>query len=158
MVRPRFSPAPDHRHGPASINPVETCLCAVYELEEQTGRPPRKIDISRYLGITPSSITQRVTQLEEEGLLQQSWERTVQLTGSGQEIATVVIRKQRIVEHLLVALIGLDPESARDEARRWRHVVGDRAERKVFELMHRPTVSPLGDAIPGLEHLRHPVA
>jgi DtxR family Mn-dependent transcriptional regulator len=52
-----------------------------------------------------------------------------------------------------VNVIGLEYEVAHVEACRWEHVISDTVERKLYELLGKPTVSPYGNAIPGLDAL-----
>jgi DtxR family Mn-dependent transcriptional regulator len=61
------------------------------------------------------------------------------------------MRKHRLAELLLVNVIGLPYEAAHEEACRWEHVMSDAVEQRVYELLGRPTRSPYGNPIPGLE-------
>jgi DtxR family Mn-dependent transcriptional regulator len=63
------------------------------------------------------------------------------------------MRKHRLAELLLVNVIGMPYEDAHDEACRWEHVMSNDVERRVFELLGRPTRSPYGNPIPGLAEL-----
>jgi DtxR family Mn-dependent transcriptional regulator len=66
------------------------------------------------------------------------------------------MRKHRLAELLLVNVIGMPYEEAHEEACRWEHVMSDSVERKVYELLNKPTRSPYGNPIPGLEVLGLP--
>ena len=48
------------------------------------------------------------------------------------------MRKHRLAERLLVDVIGLEWEYVHDEACRWEHVMSERVERKLLELLDRP--------------------
>jgi DtxR family Mn-dependent transcriptional regulator len=61
------------------------------------------------------------------------------------------MRKHRLAELLLVNVIGLPYEEAHDEACRWEHVMSESVEKRVYELLGRPTRSPYGNPIPGLD-------
>jgi DtxR family Mn-dependent transcriptional regulator len=63
------------------------------------------------------------------------------------------MRKHRLAELLLVNVIGMPYEEAHEEACRWEHVMSDTVEKKVYELLNRPTRSPYGNPIPGLDAL-----
>jgi DtxR family Mn-dependent transcriptional regulator len=80
-------------------------------------------------------------------------DRHLLLTGSGRAHAVAVMRKHRLAELLLVNVIGMPYEDAHDEACRWEHVMSDDVERRVFQLLGRPTRSPYGNPIPGLAEL-----
>src|SRR3712207_9337259 len=63
------------------------------------------------------------------------------------------MRKHRLAERLLIDVIGLEWEFVHDEACRWEHVMSERVERKLLEILDHPTQSPYGNPIPGLEEL-----
>ena len=63
------------------------------------------------------------------------------------------MRKHRLAELLLVNVIGMPYEEAHEEACRWEHVMSDAVEQKVYDLLNRPTRSPYGNPIPGLDAL-----
>jgi DtxR family Mn-dependent transcriptional regulator len=63
------------------------------------------------------------------------------------------MRKHRLAELLLVNVIGLPYEAAHEEACRWEHVMSEAVEQRVYELLGRPTRSPYGNPIPGLDEL-----
>jgi DtxR family Mn-dependent transcriptional regulator len=50
-------------------------------------------------------------------------------------------------------VIGLDWAYVHEEACRWEHVMSERVERRIFEMLDHPTVSPYGNPIPGLADL-----
>jgi len=63
------------------------------------------------------------------------------------------MRKHRLAERLLSDVIGLEWEFVHDEACRWEHVMSERVERKILEMLDHPTESPYGNPIPGLDEL-----
>jgi DtxR family Mn-dependent transcriptional regulator len=91
--------------------------------------------------------------MERDGLLHVSGDRHLQLTDEGRHRAVAVMRKHRLAELLLVNVIGLEYEVAHVEACRWEHVISDTVELKLYELLGKPTVSPYGNVIPGLDAL-----
>jgi DtxR family Mn-dependent transcriptional regulator len=91
--------------------------------------------------------------MERDNLVTVHGDRHLELTGEGRHRAVAVMRKHRLAELLLVNVIGLEYESAHAEACRWEHVMSDEVERKVYELLGRPDVSPYGNRIPGLSEL-----
>jgi DtxR family transcriptional regulator, Mn-dependent transcriptional regulator len=130
------------------IDSTEMYLRTVLELEEE-GIPPLRARLSERLGLSAPSISEGVARLEQQGLLRLAEDRTVQLTDAGREWATHVMRKHRLAERLLADVIGLDPQYIHEEACRWEHVISDRVEEKLAELLGNPTTSPYGNPIPG---------
>ena len=138
------------------IDSAEMYLRTVLELEEE-GIPSLRARLAERLRLSAPSISEGVTRLEEQGLLRLADDRTVQLTDVGREKATHVMRKHRLAERLLADVIGLDREYIHEEACRWEHVISDRVEDKLAELLGNPTTSPYGNPIPGTSDDAEPI-
>src|SRR5690348_16232256 len=89
--------------------------------------------------------------MERDGLVTVEGDRHLHLTPLGRSHAVAVMRKHRLAELLLVNVIGMPYEEAHDEACRWEHVMSESVEQRVYELLGRPTRSPYGNPIPGLD-------
>jgi DtxR family Mn-dependent transcriptional regulator len=63
------------------------------------------------------------------------------------------MRKHRLAERLLTDVIGLDWSYVHEEACRWEHVMSDRVEKRLVELLDHPRYSPYGNPIPGMAEL-----
>lgn len=134
------------------IDTTEMYLRTILELIEE-GQVPLRARIAERLGQSGPTVSQTVARMERDGLLVVGGDRHLQLTTEGQQRAVTVMRRHRLAECLLVDVIGLDWEHVHEEACRWEHVMSDQVERKVFELLGRPTMSPYGNPIPGLTDL-----
>ncbi|MEX2486939.1 MAG: iron dependent repressor, metal binding and dimerization domain protein, partial [Nitriliruptoraceae bacterium] len=132
------------------IDSTEMYLRTVLELEEE-GIPALRARLSERLNLSAPSVSEGVARLEEQGLLKLAADRTVRLTDTGRDKALHVMRKHRLAERLLADVIGLDPAYIHDEACRWEHVISDRVEEKIADLLGNPTTSPYGNPIPGAE-------
>ena len=75
------------------------------------------------------------------------------MTDEGRQKAVEVMRKHRLAERLLSDIIGLDLEYVHEEACRWEHVMSDKVEKRILQMLNEPKFSPYGNAIPGLEEL-----
>jgi DtxR family Mn-dependent transcriptional regulator len=134
------------------IDTTEMYLRTILELEEE-GVVPLRARIAERLHQSGPTVSQTVARMERAGLLHVSGDRQLQLSEEGRSRAVAVMRKHRLAELLLVNVIGLEYEVAHVEACRWEHVISDTVERKLYELLGKPTVSPYGNAIPGLDAL-----
>jgi DtxR family Mn-dependent transcriptional regulator len=132
------------------IDSTEMYLRTVLELEEE-GIPPLRARVAERLGLSAPSVSEGVARLAEQGLLTLDEDRLVGLTDRGREWAMSVMRKHRLAERLLADVIGLDPAFIHDEACRWEHVISDRVEARIAELLGNPTTSPYGNPIPGTD-------
>jgi DtxR family transcriptional regulator, Mn-dependent transcriptional regulator len=130
------------------IDSTEMYLRIVLELEEE-GVPALRARVAERLNLSAPSVSEGVSRLEEQGLLRLTEDRTVALTDRGREWASSVMRKHRLAERLLADVIGLDPALIHEEACRWEHVISDRVEARIAELLGNPTTSPYGNPIPG---------
>jgi DtxR family Mn-dependent transcriptional regulator len=134
------------------IDTTEMYLRTILELEEE-GVVPLRARIAERLHQSGPTVSQTVARMERDGLLHVSGDRHLQLSDAGRQRAVAVMRKHRLAELLLVNVIGLEYEVAHVEACRWEHVISDTVELKLYELLGKPTVSPYGNAIPGLDAL-----
>jgi DtxR family Mn-dependent transcriptional regulator len=134
------------------IDTTEMYLRTVLELEEE-GVTPLRARIAERLHQSGPTVSQTVARMERDGLVTVEGDRHLELTSTGRQRAVAVMRKHRLAELLLVNVIGLEYESAHAEACRWEHVMSDEVERKVYQLLGRPKVSPYGNRIPGLWEL-----
>ncbi len=134
------------------IDTTEMYLRTVYELEEEGVRPMRA-RIAERLGQSGPTVSQTVARLERDGLLTLQDDRHLEFTAAGRAMAVRVMRKHRLAECMLVDIIGLPWEVVHAEACRWEHVMSEAVERRLVELLGRPTHSPYGNPIPGLADL-----
>lgn len=134
------------------IDTTEMYLRTVFELEEE-GIVPLRARIAERLGHSGPTVSQTVARMERDGLLVVSADRHLELTEKGRALATRVMRKHRLAELLLVDVIGLEWEYVHEEACRWEHVMSERVERKIVNMLGGVKESPYGNPIPGLEEL-----
>jgi DtxR family Mn-dependent transcriptional regulator len=137
------------------VDTTEMYLRTILELEEE-GVPPLRARIAERLHQSGPTVSQTVARMERDGLLTVEGDRHLVLTAAGRVAAVAVMRKHRLAELLLVNVIGMPYEEAHEEACRWEHVMSDSVEKKVYELLNRPTRSPYGNPIPGLDKLGSP--
>ena len=134
------------------IDTTEMYLRTIYELAEE-GIIPLRARIAERLGHSGPTVSQTIARMERDGLVIISGDRHLELTTDGRTKAMRVMRKHRLAERLLTDVIGLEWEFVHDEACRWEHVMSDRVEKRILELLDSPSVSPYGNPIPGLREL-----
>ncbi len=134
------------------IDTTEMYLRTILELEEENIVPLRA-RISERLRHSGPTVSQTIGRMERDGLVVVTGDRHLELTARGRQKAVHVMRKHRLAERLLSDVIGLEWEYVHEEACRWEHVMSERVELKILELLGSPTESPYGNPIPGLEEL-----
>ncbi|WP_062213309.1 metal-dependent transcriptional regulator [Demequina oxidasica] len=134
------------------IDTTEMYLRTIYELIED-GVTPMRARIAEQLGHAGPTVSQTIARMERDGLVIVSGDRHLELTAEGEAIAVRVMRKHRLAELLLTDVVGLELPYVHEEACRWEHVMSDRVERRLLEILGNPQVSPYGNPIPGLAEL-----
>ena len=125
----------------------EDYLKALYLLHgDQRAVPTR--DLAQRLGISSPSVSEMVTRLTAQGLVEHDRYRGQQLTKEGRKVALELVRHHRLLEMFLVQVLGYSWDEVHDEAERLEHVMSDRMEQRIFELLGRPELDPHGHAIP----------
>lgn len=132
------------------IDTTEMYLRTILELEEE-GIIALRARIAERLRHSGPTVSQTIGRMERDGLVVVTGDRHLELTEHGRGRAIGVMRKHRLAERLLFDVIGLDWAYVHDEACRWEHVMSERVERRLYDLLERPTESPYGNPIPGLE-------
>jgi DtxR family transcriptional regulator, Mn-dependent transcriptional regulator len=134
------------------IDTTEMYLRTIFELEEE-GIVPLRARIAERLSQSGPTVSQTVARMERDALLRVEGDRHLELTDSGRDLATRVMRKHRLAECLLVNVIGLPWEDVHIEACRWEHVMSEEVERRLVALLDNPQSCPHGNPIPGLDEL-----
>ena len=127
-------------------------LRTILELEEE-GVTPLRARIAERLHQSGPTVSQTVNRMERDGLVTVEGDRHLHLTALGRSHAVAVMRKHRLAELLLVNVIGMPYEDAHDEACRWEHVMSEAVEQRVYQLLGKPSRSPYGNPIPGLDEI-----
>src|SRR2546422_11184109 len=113
-------------------------------------RPVPTRDLAHRLGISSPSVSEMVTRLSAQGLVEHDRYRGQQLTREGRKIALELVRHHRLLEMFLVQVLGYRWDEVHEEAERLEHVISERMEQRIFELLGRPELDPHGHAIPSV--------
>jgi len=124
-------------------------LKALYQLHGDQ-RPVPTRELAQRLGISSPSVSEMVTRLSSQGLVEHDRYRGQQLTREGRKVALELVRHHRLLEMFLVDVLGYTWDEVHDEAERLEHVISERMEARIFELLGRPELDPHGHAIPSL--------
>src|SRR6266705_3920671 len=125
----------------------EDYLKALYLLRGDQ-RPVPTRELAQRLGISSPSVSEMVARLTGQGLVEHDRYRGQQLTKEGRKVALELVRHHRLLEMFLVQVLGYTWDEVHDEAERLEHVMSERMEQRIFELLGRPELDPHGHAIP----------
>jgi len=113
-------------------------------------RPVPTGDLAQRLGISSPSVSEMVARLGAHGLVEHDRYRGQQLTREGRKVALELVRHHRLLEMFLVQVLGYSLDEGHEEAERLEHVISERMEARIFELLGRPELDPHGHPIPTL--------
>jgi DtxR family Mn-dependent transcriptional regulator len=132
-------------------------LKALYQLRGDQ-RPVPTRDLAQRLGISSPSVSEMVSRLTAQGLVEHDRYRGQQLTTEGRRVALELVRHHRLLEMFLVKVLGYRWDEVHDEAERLEHVISERMEQRIFDLLGRPELDPHGHPIPTLAGKVRPVS
>src|SRR5258707_13218039 len=135
----------------------EDYVKALYKLHGDS-RPVPTRELAQRLGISSPSVSEMVTSLSAQGLVEHDRYRGQQLTGEGREIAVELVRHHRLLEMFLVQVLGYSWDEVHEEAERLEHVISELMEQRIFDLLGRPELDPHGHPIPTLAGKVRPVS
>src|SRR2546428_8880771 len=98
----------------------EDYLKALYHLHGDT-RPVPTRELAQRLGISSPSVSEMVTRLTAQGLVEHDRYRGQQLTRDARTVALELVRHHRLLEMFLVRVLGYSWDEDHDKAERRRH-------------------------------------
>ncbi len=110
--------------------------------------PITSSELAARLGVAPSSVTEMVKKLAEQGFVEHTPYRAVVLTEAGRAEALRMTRRHRLLETWLVREFGYGWDEVHDEAEVLEHAVSDRLLDAIAARLGNPERDPHGDPIP----------
>ena len=110
---------------------AEMYLETIYQLSH-TSPAVRSIDVALAMGYSRPSVSRAVNLLKKDGYLEMDADGFLVLTDAGSEIARKIFDRHTVLTEALVRL-GVDRETAAEDACRIEHVISDRT----FEAIKR---------------------
>lgn len=116
-----------HDHGLSMAS--EDYLESIYRLIVEGGMAPeygiRSVDVADQLGVSKASVSKALATLKEAGMVEQMRYGRVTLTERGRAYARRVWRTHRILRVFLRDELGVDPETADEEACLLEHYLSE---------------------------------
>lgn len=100
------------------------------------------------LGVGPSTVSETVRRLADQGLVEHARYGAIALTAEGARHAVQVVRRHRLIETFLVSELGYSWDEVHDEAEVLEHAVSDLLVERIDARLGHPTRDPHGDPIP----------
>ena len=131
------------------LSPVaQDYLKAIYHLEEEYARPVRTVEIADAVGVTSPSVTNMVETLDEQGLVEYTPYKGVELTDEGETAVLNLVRKHRLLETFLTECLEVPWTDVHREADRLEHHLSDELAERLADFLGDPAADPHGDPIP----------
>lgn len=124
-------------------------LKAIHHLQRKgDGGLVGTVDLAKWLGITPASVTNMVKKLAEQQLITHSRYHGVLLTAAGEQVVLALLRHHRLLETYLSERLGLPWDELHAEADRLEHALSEALEDRLDAILGHPTTDPHGAPIP----------
>ena len=129
----------------------EMYLQKLYEFwETDNEKSVRTKDLANSLKVKDASATGMLQKLSEKGLVSYEKYKGVKFTNSGLKIGRQIKRRHRLLECLLIDVMGFKGD-AHEAACRMEHAMDDELEFALSELLGDPEIDPSGSPIPPAE-------
>jgi len=128
---------------------IEMYLVNLARMSESGAEAPFPLtDLANSLHVQPVSANQMIHKLQEQGLVDFTPYKGVQLTLSGEKRACQVLRRHRLWEVFLVEKLNIPLDQAYELADRMEHLLPVEATERLAEFLGHPASSPTGKPIP----------
>jgi DtxR family Mn-dependent transcriptional regulator len=127
---------------------VSHYLEAIYYIWNE-GEAVRSARLADWLGVSRPTVTVALRRMSRDGMVRLNARKEIELTARGRRMAESIVRRHRIMERWLTDGLGLDWVTADEEAARLEHAVSDVVEKRLYEVLGRPSTCPHGNPIPG---------
>lgn len=119
----------------------EMYLETIYVLSQ---RQPavRAIDVADQMGFSKPSVTRGLSVLKEEGLIKKEDNKYIKLTEAGQILAKRIYERHTVLSRLFIDL-GVDEETATEDACRIEHYISDTTFEAIKRHMEQYSSDPL---------------
>lgn len=128
----------------------ENYLKAIYKLLEQEAESVTTNAIAEKMQTKAASVTDMLKKLADKKLINYQKYQGVSLTGKGEKVALMIIRKHRLWEMFLVETFKFKWDEVHDVAEQLEHIQSDKLVEELDKFLKYPKVDPHGDPIPDI--------
>lgn len=139
------------RERPSITATKEDYVRAIYILREN-GVGTGVTQIADKLGLSKSTVSERVKELEKDGLVKALPYAEVELTKEGGEVGKKMTYKHRLIEVFLHQTLGVPEKDVHPEAERLEHAFSDEVIQLLAKFLKYPTNDPHGSALPKIKN------
>jgi len=129
----------------------ENYLKIIFSLSEKQEKPVSTNAISNGIKTSAASVTDMLKRLSEKELIHYEKYKGVTLTGRGDRIARLLIRKHRLWETFLVDKLDFNWDQVHEIAEQLEHIRSKDLVERLDTFLGHPKFDPHGDPIPDAE-------
>lgn len=121
----------------------EDYLESIYRLSLDGGEPDgsvRSVDVADQLEVSKASVNKALNQLKDMGMVTQSRYGRVTLTSEGEKYAKIVWRSHRALRAFLQTDLGVEPETADEEACLMEHALSADTMTRLIDYLQKQGV------------------
>lgn len=121
----------------------EDYLESIYRLSLDSGEPDgsvRSVDVADQLEVSKASVNKALNQLKDMGMVTQSRYGRVTLTSEGEKYAKIVWRSHRALRAFLQTDLGVEPETADEEACLMEHALSADTMARLIDYLQKQGV------------------
>ena len=136
-------------HGEGSLTMAgEDYIESIYRLMEEVHGSAelggRSVDVAEDLNVRKASVSKALTYLKETGMVEQARDGRVTLTEAGTAYARDVWRRHRALRQFLMVELGVEPQTADDEACLMEHNLSADTMDKLYRYLEERGVNVEG--------------
>ncbi|WP_028278515.1 metal-dependent transcriptional regulator [Arthrobacter sp. H5] len=136
-------------------NSAQDYLKLIWTATEWSATPITVTVLAERMGVRPSTVSDSIKKLKDQGLLTHAPYGTIELTPAGSAHAVDMVRRHRLLETFLVQVLGYGWDEVHDEAEVLEHAVSDTMIERIDQRLGHPTRDPHGDPIPSADGQPH---
>jgi DtxR family Mn-dependent transcriptional regulator len=143
----------------AASTVAQDYLKAIWSAQEWDGEPASTKALAARMGVSPSTASEAVKRLVEQGLARHEPYQPITLPAEGERVALAMVRRHRLLETFLVSALGYGWDEAHDDAEVLEHAASERLVARIDAHLGYPERDPHGDPIPRADGtIAHPPA
>ena len=126
----------------------EDYLRVIRRLGEKNAGLASTTETARYLHLSKSTVSERLKELMQDGLVVPDRYSSIKLTARGRKLAQSITFKHRLLEVFLHTTLKIPSSKVHEEAHRLEHGMSDEVAKKLHRFLGNPKKDPHGMQIP----------
>ncbi len=113
----------------------------------EAGIDPTQANLARAVGVSQPTALEMVRRLVDDGLVERDDRKRLTFTASGQQSASRIVTRHRLIEAFLVQVFGIPWDEVHEEAHSFEHGISENLEERMRALLVGVTTCPHGHPI-----------